>query len=691
MANHYEGNGQLRDEKTGRPLSKLASVARRAQFASDTTGVPRDEKQMIAMQFAAEDESPAVRHYILDITKLVREFDGPTIQLRQIIPLINEVVSRAQKDDPTLTDAEKRRVGEKGAQLISFINTKTSLATRIGAKLKNIAKGAVTSERREKIAESLSEGHGLIGKLAAKAMAPRNAKGSAEGFAKEMANTRATIYDQLFRASGGTPLSERRFEPRMELGSGFEDEDVASPVRKKAPKVARAPKATASKEGKTTAVGKGKTASIDHVVLDDILTTDQAILEQLKIQTNILRTSGESAEQLREAAERAANEGKGKASGPEGKSTSPKRDKKAPAAHSMLGDMMSGLKNAFLFGLGNFMATKGLGMIGDMVGGLKDIVMSGAKKALTFGAGEGGIGTLPGLGAIGAGAAVGGYVGENYIAPWAADNGNAAKRLYNRASDTFMYGAAEVGEKTGLFAKGTTKAAQTHEAALNRTIGGGDNISQSMHMSDAGLAKLQQREGFRREPYWDVNGWAIGFGDHTYKGVSLGSDRSKKPNITISDVDAKAMLKAHVAKEYEPVVKRQLKGNVNQQQFDALVSVAYNSPRAASRLASRVSKGESLSEADFTASGTVGGQKDKNLVNRRRAEFAQFVSGDRAAAPVMALTAAQDKGAPTVVAPTTVISRNDGGGNNGGIMIPSPMTTEDPNASVRAMRGVNAF
>lgn len=83
-------------------------------------------------------------------------------------------------------------------------------------------------------------------------------------------------------------------------------------------------------------------------------------------------------------------------------------------------------------------------------------------------------------------------------------------------------------------------------------------------MSEEGLTKLMQLEGFRKKAYWDHGQWTAGYGT-----------RVASKDVTLSRYEALFHLAIKVS-QYEKVVN----GNVNviltQNQFDALVLLAFN-------------------------------------------------------------------------------------------------------------------
>jgi len=94
-----------------------------------------------------------------------------------------------------------------------------------------------------------------------------------------------------------------------------------------------------------------------------------------------------------------------------------------------------------------------------------------------------------------------------------------------------------------------------------------------MNISPTGIAFIKNEERFRSKPYLDSVGVpTIGYGTTYYengKKVTL-----KDPAITIQK--ASELLAYQIAKEYAPAVTKAIKVPLTQNQFDALVSFAYN-------------------------------------------------------------------------------------------------------------------
>ena len=140
-----------------------------------------------------------------------------------------------------------------------------------------------------------------------------------------------------------------------------------------------------------------------------------------------------------------------------------------------------------------------------------------------------------------------------------------------------------------------------------------------MRTSKRGLELIEQFEGFRANRYLDAVGVpTIGFG-------TTAADVRPLP-ATCNRAQAEAWLADNVARKYEPAV-RALGVPLNQNQFDALVSLAYNlGPgvfgwQIGTDLRKRDYKAAS---ADFMHYVYAGGRKLQGLVNRRAAERRLF-------------------------------------------------------------------
>lgn len=251
-----------------------------------------------------------------------------------------------------------------------------------------------------------------------------------------------------------------------------------------------------------------------------------------------------------------------------------------------------------------------------------------------------------------------------------------------------------------------------------------------MEMSEEGFQLLTQREGFPKNEqgyavaYKDAGGvWSIGYGTTRINGKPV------REGMTLSPEEAIAEFRKQVKTEYEPVVRNALGSTpVTQNQFDALVSTAYNHPATARRAGKKLQRGEPLTPEDFTSTATVKGVRNEGLVARRMGEYNQFAGGPktaraqapvtmsaglvpppatpsfvtpappsttaaRAAAPVIAATTAAragvgTSGAPVVAAPITNIYQTTAQQST---PIPPMIRPKHDNDSLRAIQGVNSI
>lgn len=93
-----------------------------------------------------------------------------------------------------------------------------------------------------------------------------------------------------------------------------------------------------------------------------------------------------------------------------------------------------------------------------------------------------------------------------------------------------------------------------------------------MNISNNALSLLKKFEGFSAKPYFDYKGYSVGYGhlireneQHLMGGITPELAES----LLIQDL-----------KNTENLVKKQIKISLNQNQFDALVLLAYNIPAA---------------------------------------------------------------------------------------------------------------
>jgi lysozyme len=138
-------------------------------------------------------------------------------------------------------------------------------------------------------------------------------------------------------------------------------------------------------------------------------------------------------------------------------------------------------------------------------------------------------------------------------------------------------------------------------------------------MSAAGLATVKEFEGLRLKAYkCPASVWTIGYGHTTAAGAPIVT-----PELVITKDEAEEVL-ARDMEQYEEGVRKYVKVDLTQGQFDALVDFAYNAgvgALAKSTLLKRVNA-EKFDEvpAEFMKWTKGGGKELPGLVRRRRAE-----------------------------------------------------------------------
>lgn len=145
-----------------------------------------------------------------------------------------------------------------------------------------------------------------------------------------------------------------------------------------------------------------------------------------------------------------------------------------------------------------------------------------------------------------------------------------------------------------------------------------------MKVDSAGIDLISQFEGLRLNAYDDgVKVWTIGWGTTVYpNGVKV----KKGDKITLEQAK---QYKAHDLAKFEKAVNDAVKVPLNQNQFNALVSLAYNIGVSAftnSTLVKRLNEGNYKAAADqFLVWINAGGKRMQGLVNRRNKEREVFL------------------------------------------------------------------
>lgn len=162
-----------------------------------------------------------------------------------------------------------------------------------------------------------------------------------------------------------------------------------------------------------------------------------------------------------------------------------------------------------------------------------------------------------------------------------------------------------------------------------------------MKTSAAGRAAIARREGNKLKAYKDTKGiWTIGVG-HT---AAAGEPRPRA-GMTITAAESDAILERDLA-NVEKAVNAAIKVPMTQNQFDAMVSLAFNIGNGGFAKSTVVKR---LNAGDVAGAGEAFllWNKPKEIIGRRKQERAQFLSGKPAKkTPAATLVDIQPKPAP---------------------------------------------
>lgn len=141
----------------------------------------------------------------------------------------------------------------------------------------------------------------------------------------------------------------------------------------------------------------------------------------------------------------------------------------------------------------------------------------------------------------------------------------------------------------------------------------------NMKTSPEGIALIKEFEGLRLLAYLDVAGvWTIGYGHTATARRKQKITREQAYMLLIEDLAAR-----------EPLVSRALSRPPAQNQFDAMMSLAFNigvNAFTKSTLLNRFNAGDTAAAANqFLRWVYAGGRKVPGLTRRRRAERALFL------------------------------------------------------------------
>lgn len=156
--------------------------------------------------------------------------------------------------------------------------------------------------------------------------------------------------------------------------------------------------------------------------------------------------------------------------------------------------------------------------------------------------------------------------------------------------------------------------------------------SADMTISQNGIDFIKEREGFSAKCYYDGAQSSIGYG------TKCGTKAHASGLHSITRADAETAMRNEINRSYIPNVRRQTSGiEMNQNQFDALVSFTYNTGGGTSMIKNsplvKYLRGEMSQAAaasafeSYVVTNSATGKVDSALKNRRRLEVKLFFSG----------------------------------------------------------------
>lgn len=762
----------LRDPKSGRRLSRLESDLKRAQIDAAAFGQEQSDRQLTEYSMLLDDDSPNVHRYTQELVGVVRNYSGPAVKLRELLPLLHEVATLAEADK-TLTKEEHKRVKSVHDWLVAFIARKSSVYNRVHASLKRLSKERMP-EFRYNAAGQLQQSESGIARLAGRVLAPRSPKDGTESITQAILNARASV---LQGAADAKKLSKERLSVKPQHDIEVDVPPMSEPVPPKPPKKVKRVKKS-DEESDSVDMPRGTSAS---VILEDILQISHKIADKLDVTNQLLRTGREDMIQLEDAKERKKNEKD------ESKVMKVKNPDEKESGDSILGKLFgstlfSGVRGAFdnilkWFGAGSLLARvvmpalsllgQGAAVIGAAWVGWK--VGDWLSQLMGLGSSSEALAKLM----DGSQSAL-----ETAKAAWAGMTGKKAQQTANAKEDTIRF-ARQHAREMGRIEQPTTydeaikvndewnawkkaQVAQTHPPATpvkkpvptqpvidadswvmptqpmptatsrltpealptlpandapkkvgkrvesaSLSMAGPDTKVQkekkgkqdakTLTVSDAGLSLIKKFEGFRAQPYWDTNGYAIGYGSHELNGQSVDKLFAENPKLTISEEEATRNLKDRLESDYLPYVRRALKRPVTQAEFDSLASVAWNRGSGAfTKDKSFIQKvnDESVTKDDFMKTFTLKNPKvTPFLAKRREQEFAVFAgeqpSSNRAVGQVAALTKAAGPSTQPIVNITTPPAQTHDVRTH--TIIPMRIETHNTDDTLRAIRAVNTI
>ena len=144
--------------------------------------------------------------------------------------------------------------------------------------------------------------------------------------------------------------------------------------------------------------------------------------------------------------------------------------------------------------------------------------------------------------------------------------------------------------------------------------------------SSSAASLIQKFEGLKLTPYYDVNGWAVGYGSH----YNYDAGRAVRQTDKIDAQTALKWLKLRIAED-EQILDRLVKVPITRNQRDSLLSLMYNIGSGnfqRSNLLAKLNNGRPIHEVadEFDGWNTADGRVLPELTRRRAIEKKLFLS-----------------------------------------------------------------
>jgi lysozyme len=141
-----------------------------------------------------------------------------------------------------------------------------------------------------------------------------------------------------------------------------------------------------------------------------------------------------------------------------------------------------------------------------------------------------------------------------------------------------------------------------------------------MRVNDSGLTALHLREGLRLKPYLDTKGVpTIAMGNTYY--IDGQSVKMSDPALSLKEANK---LSLFVADDFGKYVNSKVTSIVNQNQFNALVSIAYNIGKTGFLNSTFLKLVNKNPNDPKIAAAIMMWTKDKELIGRRKSEVKQY-------------------------------------------------------------------